>query len=282
MKVLKLIQEVRKFLSEQQDKRHKIVLVPTMGNLHEGHLELVRKAKSLGTCSIVSIFVNPLQFNINEDIDLYPRTFREDRQKLVEEGVDYLFVPDDDEMYQRRSKSQTQVFVPDLSQILCGKSRPTHFQGVTTVVMKLINIIEPHTIVFGEKDYQQLVLIKQMVSDLNIPVSVVTVHTVREQDGLAISSRNRYLSEQERRKAPALYETLCWVKSRLQTGETCYETLEKQANERLIKHTFKPDYLSIREADSLSIPDIHTKALVVMAAAYLGGARLIDNVRVRL
>lgn len=280
MKVLKLIQDVRNVLSEQQRQRHKIVLVPTMGNLHEGHLELVRKAKSLGTCSIVSIFVNPLQFSETEDIDLYPRTFREDQQKLIEEGVDYLFIPDDDEMYQGRSRSQTQVLVPDLSQILCGKSRPTHFQGVTTVVIKLINIIEPHIIVFGEKDFQQLILIKQMVSDLNIPVSVVSGYIVREQDGLALSSRNRYLSKQERTKAPALYETLCWVKSRLETGEICYETIEEQASERLIKNTFKPDYLSIRDADTLSLPDTQTKDLVVIAAAYLGDARLIDNLRV--
>lgn len=280
MKVLRPIQEVRDVISEQSHREHKIVLVPTMGNLHEGHLTLVRKARRVGTRSIVSIFVNPLQFDANEDLDLYPRTFSEDKQKLTEEGIDYLFVPGDDEMYPQQLGAQTQVLVPELSKILCGKSRPTHFQGVTTVVMKLINIVQPHIVIFGEKDYQQLTLIKQMVSDLDIPVSVMSCQTVREQDGLAVSSRNRYLSQTERLRAPVLYETLCWVKSKLPTCEKNHETIEKEATERLVKYGFKPDYVSIRDSDTLSLPDASTKNLIVLAAAYLGSTRLIDNLRI--
>ena len=280
MKVLRPIQEVRDVISEQRHREHKIVLVPTMGNLHEGHLTLVRKARRVGTRSIVSIFVNPLQFAANEDLDLYPRTFSEDKQKLTEEGIDYLFVPGDAEMYPQQLGAQTQVLVPELSQILCGKSRPTHFQGVTTIVMKLINIVQPHIVILGEKDYQQLTLIKQMVSDLDIPVSVMSCQTVREQDGLAVSSRNRYLSQTERLRAPVLYETLCWVKSKLPTCEKNHETIEKEATERLVKYGFKPDYVSIRDSDTLSLPDASTKNLIVLAAAYLGSTRLIDNLRI--
>lgn len=280
MKVIRSIQAVREVLSKPREEGHDIAFVPTMGNLHEGHLTLVRQAKGLGTCSIISIFVNPLQFGVDEDLDRYPRTFSEDEQTLAEEGADYLFVPDADEMYPGRSHSQTLIVVPELSQILCGKNRPTHFHGVTTVVMKLINIVQPHIVVFGEKDYQQLTLIRKMVADLNIPVSVVSGVIVREPDGLAISSRNRYLTDEERSRAPALYETLCWVKSRVESGDNNYGAIEKQATEQLARHEFKPDYVSIRASNTLSLPDARTRDLIVLAAAHLGGTRLIDNVRI--
>ena len=280
MKVIRSIQAVREVLSKPREEGHDITFVPTMGNLHEGHLKLVRQAKGLGTCSIISIFVNPLQFGVDEDLDRYPRTFSEDEQTLAEEGADYLFVPDADEMYPGRSHPQTLIVVPELSQILCGKDRPTHFHGVTTVVMKLINIVQPHIVVFGEKDYQQLTLIRTMVADLNIPISVVSGAIVREPDGLAISSRNRYLTDEERSRAPALYETLCWVKSRVESGDNNYEAIEKQATEQLARHEFKPDYVSIRASNTLLPPDARTKDLIVLAAAHLGGTRLIDNVRI--
>ena len=280
MKVIRSIQAVREVLSKPREEGHDIAFVPTMGNLHEGHLKLVRQAKGLGTCSIISIFVNPLQFGVDEDLDRYPRTFSEDEQTLAEEGADYLFVPDADEMYPGRSHPQTLIVVPELSQILCGKDRPTHFHGVTTVVMKLINIVQPHIVVFGEKDYQQLTLIRTMVADLNIPISVVSGAIVREPDGLAISSRNRYLTDEERSRAPALYETLCWVKSRVESGDNNYEAIEKQATEQLARHEFKPDYVSIRASNTLLPPDARTKDLIVLAAAHLGGTRLIDNVRI--
>jgi pantoate--beta-alanine ligase len=265
--------------------RHRDVrvgLVPTMGNLHQGHLALV--AESLAACdlTVVSVFVNPMQFGPNEDFEAYPRTFQEDAALLVRSGVDILFAPTEQEMYPRGRNGHTTVSVPRLANILCGAHRPGHFDGVATVVLKLFNIVRPDRAFFGEKDFQQLTLIRTFCAELDLPIEITGVPIVRAPDGLALSSRNRYLGSDERAKAPSIYQMLNHVASELAGGNRDYATLERTATTRLGGAGFNVDYVSIRSALTLDTPAANDTELVVLAAARIGRTRLIDNLRVRV
>ncbi len=260
----------------------RIALVPTMGYLHEGHLQLVRDARARADRVVVSIFVNPTQFAPGEDYASYPRTLEADSQRLVQEGVDALFAPDVQGLYPRGPEAATRVVVPGLSEILCGAHRDGHFVGVATVVCKLFNLVAPDCAVFGRKDFQQLQVIRRMVEDLDLPVEVVGCATVRETDGLAKSSRNAYLSDEQRRRAPALYRTLRLVARALCDGSRDFRALEADALDRLRGAGLEPDYFSIRHHRDLAPPrpELPAADLVVLAAAHLGEARLIDNIEV--
>ncbi|MGE0115048.1 MAG: pantoate--beta-alanine ligase [Steroidobacteraceae bacterium] len=260
----------------------RVALVPTMGNLHKGHATLVARARDHADRVVVSIFVNPLQFGPNEDFAAYPRTPDEDRALLAEYHADLLFAPEVSDMYPQTTQQHTIVQVPELSDILCGVVRPGHFIGVATVVAKLFNIVQPDVALFGEKDYQQLAIIKRMAIDLCMPLQVIGVPTVRDSDGLAMSSRNRYLSAEQRRLAPHIYAILSAVEQQLLQGERDFPALEQAAAEQLKQAGFAPDYVSIRDAYTLQLPHAQSRRLVVLTAARLGRARLIDNVQVTL
>ncbi len=260
----------------------RVALVPTMGNLHKGHATLVSEARKHADRVVVSIFVNPLQFGPNEDFNAYPRTPVEDKVLLEEYQADLLFAPEVSDMYPQTAQPHTIVQVPELSDILDGVVRPGHFIGVATVVAKLFNIVRPDVALFGEKDYQQLAIIKQMAVDLCIPVQVIGVPTVREVNGLAMSSRNRYLNDAQREKAPHIYEVLHAVELRIQSGGREFAVLEQSAVEQLQQFGFTPDYVAIRDADNLKLPTEQSRKLVVLVAVRLGRARLIDNVQVEL
>jgi pantoate--beta-alanine ligase len=260
----------------------RIALVPTMGNLHEGHLRLVAEAKRLARRVVVSIFVNPTQFGAGEDFASYPRTEGADAAKLRGAGADLLFLPRVEEMYPGGSQGMTYVEVPGLSDRLCGKFRPGHFRGVATVVCKLFNMVQPDLALFGEKDYQQLAVIRRMTRDLNLPVEIVGVPTVREPSGLAMSSRNGYLSPEEKNRAAFLHQLLLRIADQLRAGQRDYAALEAQGEHALREAGFAPDYLAIRRASDLEVPDTRDVELVVLVAARLGKARLIDNISLEL
>jgi len=253
-----------------------------MGNLHEGHLDLVRRARELCDVVVVSIFVNPLQFGPNEDLEAYPRTLAADKEKLFREGVDLLFTPGVDEIYPDGMEIHTRVSVPDLSETLCGRSRPGHFDGVTTVVAKLFNIVQPDKAVFGEKDFQQLSIVRKMVHDLRMPVEIVGVATARDEDGLALSSRNGYLTAEQRQVAPVLHQTLASCREAIACGFDNFLQLESHARMRLLQAGFEPDYFEIRDASTLRAVTEATEEIAILAAARLGKTRLIDNVRLAL
>jgi pantoate--beta-alanine ligase len=259
-----------------------IAFVPTMGNLHEGHLDLVRKARKLCDVVVVSIFVNPLQFGPNEDLDAYPRTLAADKEKLFSEGVQVLHTPGVEEIYPDGMLAQTLVHVAELGETLCGSSRPGHFDGVTTVVNKLFNIVQPDVAVFGEKDFQQLSIVRKMVKDLCIPITIVGVATARDQDGLAKSSRNGYLSFEQRRIAPVLHQTLNSCREAIACGFDNFLQLESHARMKLLQAGFDPDYFAIRDARTLHTVTEDTEEIAILAAARLGSTRLIDNVRLSL
>ena len=279
MKVVSRPAELRRQLLEWRTQGQRLALVPTMGNLHAGHARLVHAAAERADRVIVSIFVNPLQFGPREDFERYPRTPTEDRALLAELGVDLVFVPEVADMYPRGKESATLVDVPELSGILCGKFRPGHFTGVATVVAKLLNLVQADIALFGEKDYQQLTIIRRMAEDLCIPTTVVGLPTIRESDGLAMSSRNRYLTAEQRQIAPWLYRTLVEARSKLLSG-TVQETVEAEGVAILINHGFRPDYFAVRDAQTLQPPGPQTRERVILVAAWLGRARLLDNVRV--
>ncbi len=258
----------------------RIAFVPTMGNLHAGHLRLVERAQQLAERVVVSCFVNPMQFGPGEDLAAYPRTLEADQQALEALGADLLFVPEVQEVYPQGHETATRVTVPDLDAILCGQSRPGHFAGVATVVAKLFNMVQPDTALFGRKDYQQLAIIRRMARDLCWPIAIEAVDTVREADGLAMSSRNQYLTAAERAVAPHLYRSLQQLAGRIRAGERDFEPLQQEAMDSLAKRGFTPEYVEIRQADSLMVPVQQEEALVVLAAARLGKARLIDNLPV--
>jgi pantoate--beta-alanine ligase len=260
----------------------RVALVPTMGNLHKGHATLVAEARKHAERVAVSIFVNPLQFGPNEDFKTYPRTPAEDRALLEDYQADLLFAPEVSDMYPQTTHQHTIVEVPELSDILCGAVRPGHFVGVATVVAKLFNIVQPDVALFGEKDYQQLAIIKRMAIDLRMPLKVIGVPTVREADGLAMSSRNRYLNAEQRRLAPNIYAALSVVEKQLLQGKRDFAVLEQAASEQLKQAGFVPDYVSICDADNLHLPTEQSRRLVVLTAARLGRARLIDNVQVNI
>jgi pantoate--beta-alanine ligase len=282
MQVETAIQGVRRLTAQWRRSGQRLAFVPTMGNLHEGHLALVRQARERADRVAVSIFVNPLQFGPGEDLDAYPRTEGEDMRKLEAEGVDLLFLPSEREMYPRGRAGVTYVEVPSVSDILCGAGRPGHFRGVATVVSKLFNIVQPDVAVFGRKDFQQLVVIRRLVEDLCFPVEVVGAPTVREDSGLAMSSRNAYLTADERRQAAALYRTLREIDGRIKSGERNFGELEALGMSLLSKAGFAPEYVSIRQAEDLGSPGRDCAALVALAAARLGRARLIDNLLIDL
>lgn len=282
MKTLVKTAALRAALTVERRAGKRIAFVPTMGNLHEGHLQLVRRARRCADVVVVSIFVNPLQFGPGEDLDKYPRTLAADREKLFGEGVQYLFHPSVDEIYPGGMADQTLVTVPGLSDTLCGQSRPGHFSGVTTVVAKLFQMVQPDIAIFGQKDFQQLTIIRKMVDDLCMPIDIIGVETARATDGLALSSRNGYLNRRERVVAPLLHRTLQECREAIACGFDNYRELERHAMETLRHAGFSPDYVSIRDARSLGDVTLDSEAVVVAAAAYLGGTRLIDNVTLNL
>jgi pantoate--beta-alanine ligase len=253
-----------------------------MGNLHEGHLDLVRKARQLCDVVVVSIFVNPLQFGPTEDLDAYPRTLAADKEKLFSEGVQVLYSPDVDDIYPQGMQAQTIVHVPELGDTLCGSSRPGHFDGVTTVVSKLFNIVQPDIAVFGEKDFQQLSIIRKMVADMCLPIRIVGVNTTRDEDGLAKSSRNGFLSFDQRRIAPALNQTLNCCREAIAGGFDNFLQLESHARMKLLQAGFDTDYFAIRDARTLQAVTENTEEIAILAAARLGSTRLIDNVKLSL
>jgi len=274
--------QLQQAIREARRKGRGIALVPTMGNLHEGHLNLVRKARELCDTVVVSIFVNPMQFGPGEDWETYPRTLTADKEKLFAEGVQALFAPEVDEVYPDGMDAQSQVRVPELSETLCGADRPGHFTGVATVVAKLFNIAQPDVAVFGEKDFQQLSIIRKMVRDLCMPIEIVGIPTTRAEDGLALSSRNGYLTSEQRGTAPLLNQTLQECREAIACGFDNYRELEAHAKLKLIQAGFEPDYFEIRDAHTLRDVEESTEEVAILAAARLGRPRLIDNVRLSL
>jgi len=280
MQQVKAIPALRDALARWRHERERVALVPTMGNLHSGHMVLIERAQQLAHRTVVSIFVNPMQFVRGEDFDSYPRTPEQDLLGLAEAGVDLVFLPDAADLYAGDLERTTYVKVPALDDILCGKFRPGHFTGVATMVTKLLNLVLPDIAVFGDKDYQQLLVIRRLVADLCLPVDVIAVPTARDVDGLAHSSRNSYLTRSERRRASLLFKTLKQVAAALRASEGNWAELEAQATQRLQKGGFRVDYLSVRRAKDLMPPSPQDTHLVVMAAAWLGRTRLIDHVEV--
>ncbi len=272
-----VLDELRATLAAWRKGGERIAFVPTMGNLHAGHLDLIVEARHRADRVVASIFVNPMQFGEGEDFDAYPRTLEADTAKLTEAGVDLLFAPTVSAIYPSGARQQTRVEVPGLSDLLCGASRPGHFIGVATIVCKLFNMVQPDLAVFGEKDYQQLMVIRRMVADLAMPIRIIGKSTVREPDGLAMSSRNGYLSAEQRGVAPLLYGTLQSTAEALKTGNRDFSDLESAAQRILREAGFRPDYFVIRRAGDLAAPEQAEDSLVILAAAYLGTTRLIDN-----
>ncbi len=277
MKIVRTISELRQVLTSWRQAGDRISLVPTMGNLHAGHLQLVTTAQQQAERVVVSIFVNPTQFGQGEDFASYPRTEAEDIAKLEKSGVALAFIPSVTEMYP--GEQQVNLHVAGLAERWCGASRPGHFDGVATIVAKLFNLIQPDTAVFGEKDYQQLAVIRQMVRDLNIPVSIVGAPIVREPDGLAMSSRNSYLTPVQRAVAPRLYQALCHLRDAIQRQGADTESLIQTQKTQLQQAGFKLDYLALCHAETLEPALPEDQDLVILVAAWLGKPRLIDNVR---
>jgi pantoate--beta-alanine ligase len=275
MDIIRSVAALRERLEREPDN----VFVPTMGNLHAGHIELMRLAKHRAACTVVSIFVNRIQFGPKEDFDRYPRTLQADADKMQEVGVDVVFAPTEAEIY---PEPQTFVVEPsDLQHLLEGAFRPGHFRGVATVVLKLFNMVAPHTAIFGKKDYQQYVVLRDMVKQLALPVEIIPAETVRAEDGLALSSRNAYLSPAERAEAPRLYRALRDVRAALLAGQRDFAALEAAAQVALGKN-WAPDYFAVRRQADLQPPTPADRSLVVLGAARLGNTRLIDNVEVAL
>ena len=279
MQQITKIKALRSCVRDWHQQDQLVALVPTMGNLHVGHLQLVKQAKELADKVVVSILVNPTQFVAGEDFDTYPRTIEDDLVQLEAIGSDLIFIPEFDEVYPAGLEGETQVIVPELDSIFCGAFRPGHFTGVATVVSKLLNMVQPDIALFGNKDYQQLLVIKRLVTDLCIPVEVVGVETVREESGLALSSRNHYLDPQEKAVAAELHQALSGIAEAVKAGGNDYQQLEADAIAHLEDKGFKTEYLSIRNASNLGEPT--EEELVVLAAAWLGKARLIDNILIK-
>ena len=273
-----LRREVRRW--RQESKR--IALVPTMGNLHEGHLTLVDEAREQADIVVVSVFVNPMQFDRADDLARYPRTLQEDCEKLNRHGVDVVFAPAPADIYPKGLESQTFVEVPVLSYLLEGASRPGHFRGMATIVSKLFNLVQPDIACFGEKDFQQLAIIRKMVADMGYDIDIIGVPTVRAKDGLALSSRNGYLSADERKLAPGLSEVMNSMAARLANGERHIEEIIEAGEAALLEKGFQPDGLAICDADTLQPLTVDSRCAVILMAAWLGKARLIDNQRVDL
>lgn len=285
--IVNTIAELQDTLYKHRQAGSTIGFVPTMGNLHQGHLSLVDKAKELSDVVVVSLFVNPTQFGPNEDFDSYPRTFDADCQKLQNHDTDIIFAPSVEEVYPGYPKNKaqpnlTKVHVDELGKDHCGASRPGHFDGVTTIVTKLFNMVRPDIAVFGQKDFQQLVVIRRMVQDLNIPVTIIGAPILREPNGLAMSSRNGYLSQEQKDQAAGIYRVLSWAKEQLNTHKQSFDEVEQSAVKQLEEQGFRVDYFNIANADTLQVAETSDKNIVILAAAFLGKVRLIDNVTLTL
>ena len=277
MRVIKTVSDMSAEAERLRREGKRISFVPTMGNLHEGHLSLMRTAKPLADVLVISIFVNPLQFEPGSDFDAYPRTFQEDLEKCEPVGVDIVFAPVESDLYPEGF--QTTVEVKEVSKGLCGDFRPGHFKGVATVVLKLFNIVKPHVAVFGEKDYQQLCVIRRMVKDLNLDIEIVGHPTVREADGLAMSSRNQYLSPDERKRAALLYKFLQEAKALFDKGERRAQRLTAMVQNGLARDPrISVEYVSIRDRDTLKPLDTLDRPAVMALAVHIGKTRLIDNI----
>ena len=282
MIVVSSVSDLRREVATARRAGKRVGFVPTMGNLHAGHLKLMQTARQHADVVVASVYVNPMQFGPQEDFASYPRTLDDDKRALRAAGVDFLFVPTDTDMYPRGVAAQTLVEVPELGTILCGAFRPGHFRGVTTVVNRLFNLVQPDVAVFGKKDYQQLLLIRRMVADLGMSIEIVGVETLREADGLALSSRNQYLRPEERQLAPRLYAVLCDVRDEvLRTHQIPWEA-EAISMQRLQRIGFRPQYVSIVRQQDLAPPSPQDKRLALLAAAWLGRTRLIDNIEVEI
>ncbi|KFJ89617.1 pantoate--beta-alanine ligase [Pseudomonas indoloxydans] len=282
MNMVKTLRELRAAVAQARAEGKQIGFVPTMGNLHAGHVSLVEIAGQRADFVVASIFVNPLQFGAGEDLDKYPRTLAADQEKLLAAGCHLLFHPDVAEIYPHGMGDQTRVSVPGVSEGLCGASRPGHFEGVATVVTKLFNMVQPDLAVFGEKDYQQLAVIRALVQDLNMPIQIIGAPTQRAEDGLALSSRNGYLSDEQRATAPALYRGLQTIAEELRRGARDYARLIETTQAQQRTAGFIPDYLEIRNAVNLRPAQVDDHHLVILTAAQLGSTRLIDNLVVEL
>ncbi|MGQ9425546.1 pantoate--beta-alanine ligase [Gilvimarinus sp. F26214L] len=278
MQIFHHVSSVREALSRERDQGRTIGFVPTMGNLHQAHIELVKIAQQHCDVVVVSIFVNPLQFGLNEDWDKYPRTYEADIAKLQEAKCDYLFYPDEKEIYPNGMAEQTRVVVPTMTNVLCGASRPGHFEGVTTVVSKLFNIVQPDEAVFGMKDFQQLAVIRRMVEDLCIPVKITGGEIFREPDGLAMSSRNSYITPEERPRVNQLNASLNWVRDRILDGDRDFLALESAAARQIEDAGFRLDYLTVSNSRTLEPAAHDDTEITILGAMYTQAARLIDNV----
>jgi pantoate--beta-alanine ligase len=279
MKVIQEITTLRQIRRTWQSSKEEIAFVPTMGNLHAGHLKLVKAAKKVSSKVVVSIFVNPLQFGPDEDLDAYPKTLENDKASLAELGVDILFMPKSEEIYSRGLEQQTFVEVPGLSYVICGASRPGHFRGVATIVCKLFNMVQPNHAFFGEKDFQQLQVIQAMVTDLSMNLTIHGVTTERHKDGLAMSSRNGYLTQAQRTIAPMLYQKIQQLRDQIEGGRRDFSVLISQAKQDISDAGLNPDYIELRNAQTLTQVGHEDRDLVILAAAFCGKTRLIDNLQ---
>ena len=282
LEIVTTVEALRGRVAEWRADGARIAFVPTMGNLHEGHMSLIGRAESVAERIVASIFVNPLQFGPDEDYQVYPRTLDADAAMLERAGVHLLFAPTVAEMYPHGEEAATRVVVPLLSDILCGAHRPGHFGGMATVVCKLLNMVGADVAVFGEKDYQQLMIVRRMVEDLHIPTAILSAPTFREADGLAMSSRNRYLTDDDRARAPALQAALMAAARALRGGRRDYAAICDEGERALAAAGFHPNYFEVRQAQDLRPAQPDSMRFVVLAAAWLGKARLIDNVQVDL
>jgi len=282
MRVFHTVSGLRDALKAARLKGLRIGFVPTMGNLHEGHLALVRQARSSCDIVVCSIFVNALQFGLNEDWDKYPRTYEMDCDKLRDSGCDYLFHPEDTEMYPNGLDTQSRVICPTMTDVLCGASRPGHFEGVTTVVSKLFNIVQPDEAIFGIKDYQQLAVIRRMAEDLCMPVQITAAPIHREADGLAMSSRNSYITEEERPRVTVLKDSLEWIAGQIEGGARNFSQLEAAAIQRIADAGFKTDYITVTNSKTLDPAAEDDLEITILGAIYTSAARLIDNLSISL
>ena len=282
MQVFHTISGLRDSLQLHRANGQTIGFVPTMGNLHDGHLALIKQAKKSNNIVVCSIFVNALQFGLNEDWDKYPRTYDSDCDKLDKTGCDYLFCPDDNEMYPNGLDTQSRVICPTMTDVLCGASRPGHFEGVTTVVSKLFNIVQPDEAIFGIKDYQQLAVIKRMTEDLCLSVQITSAPIHREADGLAMSSRNSYISKQERPKVKVLKEVLELIAQQIKAGNLNFSKLEIEAKKRIEFEGFTVDYVTVSNSKTLQPAAVDDRHITILGAIYTASARLIDNISINL
>lgn len=282
MQIFHHVTSVREALNQERKAGKTVGFVPTMGNLHQAHIELVKIAQKNSDVVVVSIFVNPLQFGLNEDWDKYPRTYEADIAKLQDADCDYLFCPDETEIYPNGMAEQTRVVVPTMTNVLCGASRPGHFEGVTTVVSKLFNIVQPDEAVFGVKDFQQLAVIRRMAEDLCIPVKITAGEIFRESDGLAMSSRNSYITAEERPRVSQLHKSLTWVREQIEQGNRDFIALEATAAKQIEAAGFKVDYFTISNSRTLQPAAHDDTEITILGAMYTQAARLIDNVSLTL